>query len=64
MQCLHINCGSSRRGFLSGLAALGAGSLLSGCETLDKSYAKTPRIDIPSPHCTAILFSRAEVDES
>ncbi len=46
MQCLHINCGSSRRGFLSGLAALGAGSLLSGCETLDKSYAKTPRIDI------------------
>ena len=46
MQCLHINCGSSRRGFLSGLAALGAGSLLAGCETLDKSSARASRIDI------------------
>jgi hypothetical protein len=46
MQCLHINCGASRRGFLSGLAALGAGSLLPGCESLDKNASKASRIDI------------------
>jgi 6-methylsalicylate decarboxylase len=63
------NCGNpSRRGFLSGLAALGAGALLQGCESVSSSSgakpAKPHRIDIHHhimpPNYVAELLKRGQ----